>query len=206
MPRFLSCLHTGPCTTATNCSCIRSKMYCEKNCPCPPNCPRRWRGCNCKRQGRPCSVLDLQGKNSKCPCWRANRECDPDLCGSCGAQEALDGGNRWIVGQKARERMWCGNVNLQKGVMKMTLEGRSVVAGMGLYVGEPVAKGDFIGEYVGELISSSESDRRGLVYDKRKVSYQFGLNKSKPSPLSRPHIPFPSEYLWGSILLYLTPR
>lgn len=73
--------------------------------------------------------------------------------------------------------------------MKMTFEGRSVVAGMGLYVGEAVQKGEFIGEYVGELISGSESDRRGLVYDKRKVSYQFGLNKS-----TRPFLPMPSAY------------
>ena len=46
-------------------------------------------------------------------------------------------------------------------------------------MGEPIKKGDYIGEYVGEVVSREEGERRGLIYDKRNLSYLFDLNISR---------------------------
>jgi SET domain-containing protein len=52
-------------------------------------------------------------------------------------------------------------------------------SGWGLYMGETCRKGDFIGEYRGEIISDTEAELRGTIYDKRNLSYLFTLNLSK---------------------------
>ena len=43
---------------------------------------------------------------------------------------------------------------------------------------EPVARGELIGEYVGELVTHEEADRRGKAYDRDHNSYLFELNRS----------------------------
>ena len=41
---------------------------------------RRPKGCRCKNSGR------KMCRTTKCPCFRAGRECDPELCRKCGAK------------------------------------------------------------------------------------------------------------------------
>lgn len=70
----------------------------------------------------------------------------------------------------------CENMKLQLRQKEHVCLGRSEIAGWGSYILHGVRKGDFIGEYVGELISQNEADRRGRVYDQNNCSYLFNLN------------------------------
>jgi hypothetical protein len=163
-PNFRPCNHLGPCVS---CECVDNKVVCEKTCRCPRNCARRWRGCSCSKVGaRVC------GTNS-CECYKMNRECDPDLCGACGAPEILDPINRYNDEVAFRA---CVNVGLQRNRPRRTLLGESNISGYGLFIGENVKTNEFLGEYKGELISNDEAERRGVVYDARKTSYLFNIN------------------------------
>ncbi|KAL5327773.1 hypothetical protein ACEPPN_005478 [Leptodophora sp. 'Broadleaf-Isolate-01'] len=73
----------------------------------------------------------------------------------------------------------CQNVYLQRGVSKAMVMGESQLVGFGLYLAEPVKKGDFLSEYAGENISSEEADRRGIVYDRKFLSFLFDLNQDR---------------------------
>ncbi|MCJ1402180.1 hypothetical protein MMC11_005400 [Xylographa trunciseda] len=64
----------------------------------------------------------------------------------------------------------------QKENVQMCIGG---VSGWGLYMGEATKKGDYIGEYVGEVISKEESEQRGIIYNKRSLSYLFDLNSTQ---------------------------
>ena len=153
--------------------CAGESIVCEKSCACGPGCRRRFCGCRCAARGKPCRA------DEHCECWALNRECDPDLCRTCGAREALAPENRYRDDVlKGR----CANVVVQRGVPKRTILGDSMLMaeskheGLGLYMGEHCAKGDFICEYVGEILTEAETNVREVVYTHRNLSYLFTLN------------------------------
>ncbi|KAK9478598.1 hypothetical protein V1514DRAFT_330535 [Lipomyces japonicus] len=158
------CMHAGPCDST--CTCVASNVVCEKSCACGKTCPRRWRGCKCTAS---------RCRTSSCECFKWNRECDPDLCRSCGADQVLEPSNR----NNTMDHKYCKNVVLQQGLGKRVIAGPSKIAGWGLFLGEDIKQDEFLGEYKGELISQNEAERRGKIYDKRGVSFLFEVTKDQ---------------------------
>jgi len=105
---FSPCRHVGPCDTR-RCRCKRAGILCEKYCGC---CSTRWApvGPSFMRtaseglplyaaRAAPVSTLSMcpnrvwcacefpsRCATNACPWFKADRECDPDACTSCGAQ------------------------------------------------------------------------------------------------------------------------
>ncbi|AFN83791.1 SET domain-containing protein [Encephalitozoon romaleae SJ-2008] len=98
--------------------------------------------------------------DDKCACRRAMRECI-QIC-SCSL---------------------CGNKDLQMGNAEPTFVAPSGVEGYGLFAKEKISRGKFVIEYVGEIISNEEAERRGAFYDLRGCSYLFDLYNRGGIPL-----------------------
>lgn len=172
------CDHDGPCSPENpNCPCARKGQFCEKFCGCSVDeCAYKFTGCACRSRGKTCH-MDQRGE--ECICIQLNRECDPDLCGSCGALERADPKNS---ANDALHSTGCQNCALQRGVAKRLVMGRSQCHGYGLFAAENIRKDSFIIEYMGELVSGDEGDRRYIrrqnLFDGTKaLSFNFTLLK-----------------------------
>ncbi|KIV94459.1 hypothetical protein PV10_02225 [Exophiala mesophila] len=170
-PSFTPCSHHGPCTKENNCSCALNRVHCERSCGCPEACTRRFKGCTCVAKGNKVCF-----KDQRCECWKLNRECDPDICRKCGVVEVLDSSNKY----KEEFRIGrCRNNRIQLGVPAATTKAPSQIQGYGLYSRAYIAAGDFIGEYVGEVLTQAEGNRRGAMYHVLNQEYLFMTNREQ---------------------------
>ncbi|CAH0475491.1 unnamed protein product [Peronospora belbahrii] len=161
------CNHNGVCNET--CECTKRGHSCNKACSCPRDCPNRFQGCKCSTGN--CHT-------SACPCWSAGRECDPDYCFNCGASDAaVMMFHPEFKHQSSSHLRICHNVNmLRSTIQKKIGVAFSAIHGWGAYALEPIRKDDFVLEYTGELITDDEAERRGAIYDRKSVSYLFGVN------------------------------
>jgi len=145
-PFFFPCFHAGSCNEANNCSCIENNCLCTKHCMWGEYGVNFFNGCNCSGD---CS-------NAKqCFCRDMNRECDPDvcMCNCCGASK----------GECDRK---CTNKVVSLAQRVPLLIGTSNVggAGLGLFTKNPLKKGDYIDEYIGEFIKRENETNRSQEY------------------------------------------
>uniref|UniRef100_H3G750 SET domain-containing protein n=1 Tax=Phytophthora ramorum TaxID=164328 RepID=H3G750_PHYRM len=134
-----------------------------------PDCSNRFPGCHCEVG---------QCQTPECPCYFASRECDPDLCSSCGACELpVVVADEKSSAKTAAQLKICGNVNILRGQMRKIGVAASKTHGWGAFAMENVKKGEFMYEYTGSLLSQDEAERRGNVYDKTTISFLFDLTE-----------------------------
>jgi hypothetical protein len=61
--------------------------------------------------------------------------------------------------QSKRIQTYCPNTNMLYEVKRRLLLGRSTVcSGHGVFAGESFQKGDFVGEYLGEILNERQSE------------------------------------------------
>lgn len=197
-PQPMPCYHPGlSCPKAgQKCSCTRAKMYCNDGCPCPSDCNRRYPGCECAggcvRAGVPdpitalrkclhkrgddkncigCKLksLEVVNYNAACRCQKLNRECTPGVC-KCDVEECLS-----PKGSLSKAK--CQNCGIQEGKSRDMVLTTSSLAGYGVVLNEAVKYGDYLGEYVGEIITKEREEERHALLDRRRdCNYLFTLN------------------------------
>ncbi|KAG7375706.1 Histone-lysine N-methyltransferase ezh1 [Phytophthora pseudosyringae] len=164
---YQPCMHEGMCDS-TGCSCMKRDHMCEKACACSRDCPNRFEGCSCSSG---------ECRTTRCPCFTALRECNPDVCVSCGASELAVSMAIDAASGGRDKRSICGNVNVIRSNHKRLGMSFSLIHGYGMFAREAISATDFVYEYAGAMLSQDEAERRGLIYDKRETSYLFDLNE-----------------------------
>ncbi|KAJ7629113.1 hypothetical protein FB45DRAFT_920000 [Roridomyces roridus] len=150
------CGHEGPCDSTSQCACYLNKAHCERWCRCDKKCVRRWKGCQCR-------VLHKRCRTDSCSCFKAHRECDPELCIPCSAKYA--------------EANICQNANIQREKWKRTQVGPSRW-GRGLFMAEDTEADELIIEYIGEIIFDPTTESREHITKHRGRNYLFQLNET----------------------------
>lgn len=127
-------------------------------------------GCNCYLLGKKC--------NSK-----QAKHCCPHMAGEqfpysiAGKVKVAPGSPIFECNSKCSCPYDCANRVVQQGRMIplcifRTHNGR----GWGVKAVEPIKANTFVTEYVGEVITSEEAERRGQQYDKKGMTYLFDLD------------------------------
>ena len=160
---YIPCFHENACTE--DCYCIKTRGYCEKYCCCSLFCEFRFKGCSC---------VNGECSHQTCECFQNQRECDPDACLKCNAKN-----NKHLLEIFNVKMPVCKNSCLTYRVKRRLVLGKSTICeGLGIFAGQMFKKGDFIGEYTGEVLNFEEAEKRGRVYSNMSVYYLFTLNNN----------------------------
>lgn len=133
-PFFVPCDHSGPCSEE-NCSCIKNRFFCTKHCVWGEKSRNFFKGCSCR--GGKC-------RTKSCACFAAKRECDPDLCTTCGA--CTDPPNQPATKQLCRN----DNISMRRHCHVLLAKSSIEDAGWGLFTKHALVRGSFIHEYIGQ--------------------------------------------------------
>jgi len=174
-PTFEPCNHGAEMCNDNICSCVRQHLFCTKHCAWGLSGRNLFRGCRCSRGH--CST-------GVCPCFKANRECDPDLCTEC--DTCSDPAGEPAVAQRCRNDV----VGMRRRATTLLVarseagdgDGR---AGWGAYCKEALGKGDYVGEYIGEVVTQDEAEVRGKICDRMDQSYLFDITTEHAVDVSR---------------------
>ncbi|GER30902.1 histone-lysine N-methyltransferase CLF [Striga asiatica] len=120
------CRQYSPCgcqsACGKTCPCLINGTCCEKYCGCPKSCKNRFRGCHCAKS---------QCRSRQCPCFAADRECDPDVCRNCWI--GCGDGTLGVPFQRG-DNYECRNMKLLLKQQQRVLLGRSDVSGWGAFL------------------------------------------------------------------------
>ena len=156
------CVHLGPCSSSNDCSCTLAGNFCTKHCACSVYCSSKEKNGICRNFFPGCRCSASCG-TKQCPCFSTSRVCDPDLCFDC-----VERNSDKICQNKVKKLSHL--VLAESGV-----EG----AGWGIFSRYAVTQGKIISDYLGEVISQEEAERRGRYYDKVNRSYLFNVNSDQ---------------------------
>ncbi|KAF8268569.1 hypothetical protein EI94DRAFT_1139654 [Lactarius quietus] len=112
-----------------------------------------------------------------CECRKRGWECDPSVC-QCENTEHLKSRDNLgkprrlaLVGQDGNH--YCQNSDIQRGI-PAEVEIKRGKFGLGAFSVNGIRTGEFIGEYVGELLPNEE--KRQPLRDHLDLNYNFGYN------------------------------
>ncbi|KAK4488397.1 hypothetical protein RD792_004160 [Penstemon davidsonii] len=120
------CRQYNPCgcqsACGKECPCLVNGTCCEKYCGCPKSCKNLFRGCHCAKS---------QCRSRQCPCFAADRECDPDVCRNCWISSG--DGTLGIPSQRG-DNYECRNMKLLLRQQQRVLLGKSDISGWGAFL------------------------------------------------------------------------
>ncbi|KAH9830089.1 uncharacterized protein C8Q71DRAFT_377375 [Rhodofomes roseus] len=147
------CYHQGPC--GTQCPCYKAKMHCKRNCRCSEKCQLRAKGCKCQKP-------EICKNTERCPCRKALRECDPEMCGPSKLR-------------KKGRRHQCPNTHLQQATYPQLIV-KNGQHGQGTFANVDIGKDTVIGEYIAELFPNELSHFLHALFTHRHLNYTFNVN------------------------------
>ncbi|KAF8273078.1 hypothetical protein EI94DRAFT_1783169 [Lactarius quietus] len=174
------CSHTGPCDQNNpDCTCANESVHCSQGCHCGITCPRR-EGCRCKLNPKLRTKMQRSETCVKCPCRTKGWECDASVC-ECDNITYLKSPKKWPKNTKPLPRQtapdgkhYCQNSDIQRG-LAAKIEIKRGAFGLGAFAVNRIRQGEFIGEYIGELVPTDSVEKETLR-DHVDLNYNFGYS------------------------------
>ena len=161
------------------CACLLNGTCCGKYCGCPKSCKNRFRGCHCAKG---------QCRSRQCPCFAADRECEPDICRNCWI--SCGDGTLGVPSQRGDDYE-CRNMKLLLKQQQRVLLGRSDVSGWGAFLKDSAGKHEYLDpNCYAKVIIVARDHRAGIFAKERKLQKitHFAWSLSRPRVIDYPLI------------------